>query len=249
MTNPYRVLVLPDIHLPYEDRQTMEAVESYMKDHHWDEVVYLGDLMDWDFISTHEKDNRRAKEKRRIMLEYEYANDFLDRQKALAHRAKFTLIEGNHDYRIEDYINKHPEEEGWLEMETQLQLLKRKIKWVRFWTNGEIHKIGKARFIHGRYTNQYHARKHVDNYGENIFYGHTHDVQSFSKELAGADKTLVGQSLGCLCNYNQKYLKGAPTKWQQAFGVFEFFPDGFFQYNVIRIFKHRFRAEGKTYKG
>jgi hypothetical protein len=227
----------------------MKAVETYMGEHPWDEVVYLGDLMDWDFISKHNIDNPRSKEKRRIHDEYLYASEFLDRHQRLAPKAKFTLIEGNHDYRIEAYIDKHPEEEGTLEVQTGLQLIKRKIKWVRYWSKGELHKIGHAIFIHGRYTTQYHARKHVDAYGTNVFYGHTHDVQYISKELLGDNKTIAGQSLGCLCRYDQSYMQGKPNKWQQAFGVFEFFPDGFFQYNVIRIFKHRFRADGKTYEG
>lgn len=221
-----------------------------MGDNTWDEVIYLGDLMDWDFISKHNENNRRSQEKRRIKAEYDYANDFLDFHQKQAPGAKFTLIEGNHDYRIEDYIDKHPEEEGSIEMETALQLIKRKIKWVRYWSRGELHKIGHAIFIHGRYTNLYHAKKHVDSYGTNVFYGHTHDIQQISKELMGDNKTLVGQSLGCLCRYDQKYMRGAPSKWQQGFGVFHFFPDGYFTYFVIRIFKHRFLSpEGKVYQG
>ena len=247
--NPYRVLVLPDIHIPVHDDRSLKAVEAYMADHRWDEVVYLGDFMDFDLISSHNRENLRAISGKRLDTEYILAGWILDRHRKLAPDAKFTLIEGNHEHRVERYVDANPVLEGKVEVETGLQLIKRKIKWVRFWSKGQIHRIGKARFIHGLYTTKYHASKHVEAYGENIFYGHTHDIQSFSKELAGHDKTIVGQSLGCLCKYDQKYIRGKPTKWQQGFGVFEFFPDGFFQYNVIRIFKHRFQAEGKTYQG
>jgi hypothetical protein len=220
-----------------------------MADHRWDEVVYLGDFMDFDLISSHNKDNLRAIAGKRLDAEYIYAGKILDRHQKAAPKARFTLLEGNHEHRVERYIDANPVLEGKVEVETGLQLIKRRIKWVRFWSKGDSYRIGKARFIHGLYTNQYHSRKHVENYGENIFYGHTHDVQSYSKELQGADRTIVGQSLGCLCRYDQKYIRGKPTKWQQAIAVFEFFPDGYFTYNVIRIFKHRFFAEGKTYKG
>lgn len=221
-----------------------------MADHDWDEVVLLGDLMDFDLISSHNKDNLRATSGKQIRTEYEYGNDFLDELQAKASKAKFTLIEGNHDERIERYIDANPQLEGMLEMEAGLQLIKRKIKWVRFWTKGDIHKIGKAKFIHGLYTTKYHASKHAEAYGDNIFYGHTHDVQSHSKELVGGDKTIVGQSLGCLCKYDQRYMRGKPSKWQQAFGVFYFLPDGHFTYYVIRIFKHRFVSpDGRVYEG
>lgn len=241
-----RVLVLPDIHLPEEDTRTMAAVEQYMGDHDWDEVVYLGDLLDLGLISSHNKDNLRAIKGRRLRAEYDYCAEMLDRHQKLAPMAKFTYLEGNHELRVEKYIDANPAMEGSMEVEVGLQLLKRKIQWVRY---GTPYKLGKARFIHGMYTNKYHASKHVEAYGNNIFYGHTHDIQLHSKELHGDDKTIVGQSLGCLCKYDQPYLRRRPTRWQQGFGVFYFFPDGYFTYTVVRIFKHRFYAEGEIYQG
>jgi predicted phosphodiesterase len=230
----------------------MDALHKYMTRNGKDirEVVLLGDVMDFDLISHHNRDNLRATQSKRIDKEYEYAGDQLDILRGLAPNAKFTLIEGNHDERIERYIDANPALEGSLELQTGLQLIQRKIRFVRFWSKGEVYKIGKATFIHGLYTTQYHARKHVEAYGTNIFYGHTHDVQSFSKELHGKDKTIVGQSLGCLCKYDQRYMRGKPSKWQQAFGVFHFLPDGHFSYNVVRIFKHRFVGpDGVVYEG
>ena len=49
---------------------------------------------------------------------------------------------------------------------------------VRSWSRGETHKVGKATFTHGLYTNQYHAKKMVDAWGESIVYGHTHDMMA-----------------------------------------------------------------------
>jgi hypothetical protein len=72
---------------------------------------------------------------------------------------------------------------------------------VPFWSKGEVFQIGEATFIHGRFTNEYHAKKHATRYG-NVFYGHTHDIQSFSGEFYGS-KTIIGQSLGvCACRKN-----------------------------------------------
>jgi hypothetical protein len=44
------------------------------------------------------------------------------------------------------------------------------------------------------------------------------------------------------------YMQGAPDKWQQAFAVFEFMPDGEYGYSVIRINNHRFVYGGKIYQ-
>jgi len=83
-----------------------------------------------------------------------------------------------------------------------------------------------------------------------IFYGHTHDIQLYSKLRAGDDKTIVAQSLGCLCEYRQFYMKGFPNRWQQAFAEFYIREDGFFNYTVTMIFKHKFIGpNGKEYQG
>lgn len=245
-----RVLVLSDLHVPSHDEHTLKAVEQYLADQVWDEVVYLGDFMDFDCISHHNKDNLRAVSGKTVMKDYDQGLEILIRHQKLAPKAKFTLLEGNHEDRVERYINANPQMEGMIEVELGLELRRRRVKWVRSWSKGEVYRIGKARFIHGIYTNQFHSKKTVEAFGDNIFYGHTHDIQEFSKEMKGDNKTIVGQSLGCLCRYDMGYMKGRPNKWQQGFGVFHFRDDGYFNYFVVRIFKHSFVSpEGKLYEG
>lgn len=244
--------MLPDLHIPYEDKRSIAAIEKLMADFRFDGWLQLGDMMDFDCISSHNKNNLRAVEGKRIQLDYDAAAHFLDRQQALIRQnnknAKFVIIEGNHSDRINRYIDANPALEGMVEVPTCLEFGRRKIKWVPFWSRGDVFTIGKATFIHGRYTNDAHAKKHVQRYGRNVFYGHLHDVQSYSAEMLGEGNTLCGQSLGCLC-LPQKYMQGAPDKWQQAFAIIDFFPDGNFTPHVIKIFKHRFAYGDKVYEG
>jgi len=45
-------------------------------------------------------------------------------------------------------------------------------------------------------------------------------------------------------------MQGQPDKWQQAFGHFYFWPNGEFQYNVVRIFGGKFIGpDGEVYTG
>lgn len=249
--NVKRLLALPDIHTPYEDRRSLLAVEKFMADYRFDTYLLIGDFLDFDCISSHNQNNLRAVEGKRLMLDYEHAGKVLDRHQAIIRAnnpdAEFVYIEGNHENRIERYVDANPALEGMVEVPTALEFGGRNIKWIPYWSKGKVYKYGKATFIHGRYTNDFHAKKHVQRYGCNIFYGHLHDVQTYSAEMMGEGNTLAGQSLGCLC-LPQKYMQGAPDRWQQAFAVFEFFPDGLFTYNVIRIFKHRFIYNGKVYE-
>lgn len=245
-----RVLVLPDLHVPDQDKMTLRAVERYMGDEHWDEVIQLGDFMDFSFISSHNKGKLLYNEKRRLQDDYDEGNRVLDRWQSLAKGAKFTILEGNHDFRAQSYIVEHPEAQGLLEVEKNLRLKERGIKWVKSHSKGDIHRIGKANFIHGFYVNEFHAKKHALTYGANIFYGHLHDFQQHSITTNGDNETRVAQSLGCLLNYRPLYLKGFANKWQQGFAVFHFFKNGFFQYFPVMIFGHKFISpEGKIYDG
>ena len=139
---------------------------------------------------------------------------------------------------------------GTYEIPTKLRLKERGIQWVPSWSTKAKYKKGHAVFIHGLHTTKYHSNKMVSKFGTNVYYGHTHDIQEMPWEQDGNDKTIVGKSLGCLCEYDQKYLKGNPTKWQQGFSEFFFFPDGHFDEKTTRIFKHRFIGlDGKVYDG
>lgn|SRR3990167_8627936 len=246
-------MILPDMQVPYQDDASLASVEKYMALHRFDELLYLGDFLDFDVISHFNKEKPRKTEGARIIKDYQIANKILDRHQKIIKKnnpnAKFTLLEGNHEERIERYINEHPELEGMLEVEIGLHLAERGFNWVRCWSEGDIYKIGKAYFTHGLYTNQYHAAKMVNAFGTNIFYGHTHDIQFFPKVLRGKNRTLEGGSLGCLCEYDLSYVKGNPTNWQQAFSIMHVLPSGYFNLYITKIFNSSFVGpDGKFYK-
>ena len=255
----YRVLALSDPQVYWHkgkiagvDMKLVNSVVKYIEDEQFDEFIHLGDHMDFNCISTHNKTKLRNLEAKRIEKDYEAGNEVLDIfQEAFLKKnkeTKFVLIEGNHDWRVESYINEHPVVEGMLEVEKGLNLKDRGFKWVRFWDEGELYKRGKALFIHGRYTNKYHSEKHPRMYGANIFYGHTHDIQSYSMEQWGKNKVIMGQSIGCTC-VEQDYMMGRPDNWQQGFVVIDFFPNGMFNHFMVRVHNGRFVApNGKIYK-
>jgi len=240
------VLVLPDLQIPYEDKKSLKAVERFMAAYRWDGVIYLGDFLDLDVISKYNQENLREREQRRLEADFAVGGEILDRHLKILRKknpkVKVWLIEGNHEFRMHAYIDKHPELEGLMEVPIGLDLARRGIEWIPFWSKGAVLTIGHASFIHGVYANEHHAKKHADRYGCNVFYGHVHDVQSYSKVALGNEKVFVGHSLGCLCEREQKYMRGKPSNWQQAFGVFHFQKDGFFNYYVVRIFEHKFIA-------
>lgn len=247
----YKVIVLPDLQIPFHDTKALKAVEKYMADETWDEWLQLGDFMD---IPQLARFNSESPEALSCTLEKDYAiaNEILDRHQSILRKrnpkAKFTLLCGNHDLRIAKFAEKFPQVRGIIDWDKNLRLKERGITPVWCYPKGEVYKIGKAYFTHGLYTSQNHAKKHVDNFGVNIFYGHVHDCQSHSKVLWGKNKTIIGQSLGCLCRYDLDYIGSNPTNWQHAVTTFYFRKDGHFNHYVSPIFNGKFTApNGKTY--
>ena len=253
-----RVLLLSDIHLrppsgstpSGEDTDSLRAVERYVKDHQWDRVVQLGDLVDLDCISHHNHGKPLLTESRRLQLDYDYANAWLDRWQKATGSAKWSIIEGNHEHRAQRYVEAYPVMQGKVEPADALGLARRGIEWIPYWSKGSLLQIGNAYFGHGRSLAKYHSNVNLQAYGVPFFYGHTHDIQESGLTRWGDDKTICSKSYGCLCRYDQPYMQGRPSKWQQAFGVFHFQQNGFFNEFTVKIFQHSFTSpEGEVYRG
>ena len=95
-----------------------------------------------------------------------------------------------------------------------------------------------------------HTKKHLDTYGANIVYGHTHDIQrTTGTRLNG---TIGSWSMGCLKDMsaeNNTWLKGRLHNWNHAFGIVTFFDNGNFQVEVVDIVEGRGSVWGKIIKG
>lgn len=249
------VLVLPDTHLPWEDERTIWAIEKFMASRKWDTLIHLGDLMDLGCIS-HWNEGKLQTIAMQTQLEDDFclAESYLDRWLKILREnntdVKFKYIQGNHEHWLKQMMERFPSLEMTLDITRRLRLKERGIEWVPFWEDHRhIVRVGKANFIHGEYVNDLHAKKHVLRYGCNIYYGHTHDVQEYSLVHRGDESTLVGKSLGTISRYDMPYTKNKPNNWQQAIAYFTVYPDGMYTEHTIRIFKHRFEADGVVYDG
>lgn len=254
MSRPYKVIVIPDLQCPFEDKKSLAAVEKYMASSLWDEVIYIGDFLDMYPLASFNRNAMRKVEGKTVQKEYDAGNVILDRHQSLIRKrnpkAKFTFLVGNHEDRIRRYIDEFPQLEGILNIEIGLRFKQRGIKAVWCYPKGEVYSIGNAYFHHGLYTGQNPAKKMVENYGVNIFFGHVHSMETHSKVLWGKGKAVVGQSLGCLCRYDLDYVGQNPKSWQHGFGVFFFLPNGQFTYYTPRIFNGVFIGpDGVTYSG
>ena len=234
------------------DKITNNAVVKFLENEGpWDGYIHLGDLFDMNVISSFSKTNLRGINGEDLIGQYRAGNAYME-QHAIASGClsrKFTLIEGNHENRVERYIDAHPELDGVLNLKHHLS---KEVNptWIPFWTEHEIWTVGKATFIHGIGSAHRQNEAALRDYGTNVFMGHSHTMDSATLRYFGNDSTKVAHSLGCLCEYGQPYLRNRPTRWIQGFAVFYFWPDGRFNYFPVHINDHAFISpSGKFYNG
>lgn len=254
MENIQSWIIWSDIQVPFHDERSIKAVEKYMARHSWTGYLNIGDLLDMDSISSFNKGKPGNTEGRFVSEDFAIANDILNRHQQIVWEnnpyAKFVLLEGNHEERIDRFLAENPTFKGLFSIEKNLMLKERGFEWIRAWSKGEVYQIGKARFTHGEKVGQYHAKQMVTDYGTSIFYGHTHDMMCIPIAHKGKDDILVGQSIGCLCQYDLPYMRGRASKWQQGFMVLHVMPDGNYTYYTPRIFDHKFIGpDGVLYEG
>lgn len=152
---------------------------------------------------------------------------------------------GNCD-RVSRYLDKNPEMEGLIEIETNLNLKGRKIKFIKM---NDLYKVGDMYFTHGMYTNLHNARKHLQTLGCNICYGHQHSTQTAMQNMA-MQKPYMAYALGTLGDKKPDYLRNKPGNWINQFGIFYYNDkNGNFNLYPVNVIKGKFIWNGKVYGG
>ena len=243
-----KTIPLPDIHHPHCESRTMEAVNEFIFDYDPDELVYMGDQMSLDCISGWNRYKPLLKEGQRLMQNYDdFNNDILKIHENITRSdIRRTFMMGNHEYRVEMYIERNPELQEFIDISRHLELPERGYKIIPY---NEVHKVGKLNVIHGYYWNMSHAKKTVDVFEGNIAYAHVHNPQMYTKISPIDQKGYhMATSLPCLCSIKPDYHKNAPNFWVNGFGIVEHLPaTGFFNLYTIIIIEGSFMYNGKYY--
>jgi hypothetical protein len=244
-----RIVVLPDIHTPNEDYNSLTAVLKFIKYYKPTDLVQLGDLCDWDSVSSY--DIRRERDVITIQEEVDASNYLLDRiEKVLPKGCKKHLTGGNHEARYErarvnsghDVRIRQLKEFGTWYREYNLD--KRGWEYVEY---GEWITIGKMIFTHGWSCGPTAAQKHLNLFHKNIMFGHTH---TFGVAIgSGLDgHPVLSATIGTLSRFDLSYLVGKPpVQWIHMFAYLDMMDDGTFTPHFVPIVNGRFFAEGREF--
>lgn len=244
-----KIIAQPDTHVRHRD---YAAVDVFLQFIEWFKPhghIIMGDFLDAEGISHWPNDKLRHRD---FISEVIEARELLEEIVKRTKTAKLRIyLEGNH----EDWINqamaaKLPELFIGLDklglvpdLKALLDLDKFDYKMVKV---NHIFKLGNANFTHGLYASSNHPKTHLDKLKDNIYYGHLHDVKgTHETSLKGR---IESASLGCLCRLDAEFMKGKPTNWVHAFGIFEFFQDGSYNFICPRINNGRLLFNGKLFE-
>lgn len=248
----FRMLVMPDAHTPEHDPAAVEAFIQFGEWYKPHGIINIGDFMEMEAVSHWPARDLRPRRLAPQIQEGKKILQTIDERFGPQLVFKYFLI-GNHEDWLDQYIvAKVPELfDGIQELGVNFgvaHLLGLADRGYSIIPLNEILSIGDhCHFIHGYYTNRYHANKHLDVFGVNIYYGHLHDVQSTTQvSVKGVHEAM---SLGCLRDLNAPFLKGRPNNWTHAFGIFEFRKDGQFTRYVPIIINGKFSFAGKLFDG
>ena len=214
-----------------------------------DEVILLGDAIDCYTLSSHSKDPGITKS---LADEIQMLSLFLARIEKTFPKAKLVYIQGNHEDRMERYIEKHCRElYGLVSLEKILGLRNRGWVWVPSGPNQKYRVLGSD--LYARHTpiscGQNAASLTLAKAGCNIICGHLHR-SALAMNAAMDGKTRMAMLVGCMLRRNHSvysYVKGINT-WNRGFAIVHAKGKRFYPELVWIQENDTCLANGKVYK-
>ena len=252
-----RIVIVPDTQMPYDDRKALKALIRFIGDYQPDQVVHIGDLMDYPTPARWSKGT--AEEfARKMVSDNEQAKVRFFEPLRKVYDGPIGVHEGNHDERPRVYLSKYApalaEYAQQFHIETLLDfdgfgidLLPEFNKVAPGWitTHGHRGQISLSRIAGNTALNA------AIKFDTSVVMGHTHrlGVLSNSKGYGGDVKKLVtGMEVGHLMNQRlAQYLKGGTGNWQTGFGLLTV--DGqHVRAETVPIYRGRFNVDGRTWE-
>lgn len=241
-------LVLADRHhVAGEDfHPSYLVVKRFAKSFMPDFVVDLGDTLDLPYFASFNENDVEILADGCWEDDVDLLNWELDFWQGLVGKKYFWYM-GNHDWRVKVVAGKQPRFKQSLDYRKRFHVGPRGIT-LHSYEDGPI-KMGKVSFVHGWFTNKYHAAKTVVEYGGNVIYGHVHKNQTYPHTHMDDGKEIEANSIGCLCGKNPSWLRGKPSHWQNSFGIIYIdTTTGLFNFYRPNIIKGEFIWNGKKWK-
>lgn len=248
-------LVIPDTHNYHGDDSTrLDWLGQYIEDQQPEVIFIMGDWWDMNSINYFDKYGTLRKEGekisldidagmnaiRRIFYTYQGANEKRAKQKKKLYVPRIIFIEGNHEDRLNRFINDNPLLEGLLcTVKDILHTHMPGIEWVPYGKSIEVDDIlythilfSGGRPISGRVNTCGDALKLVD---KSIVFVHTHRLEWKQFMRLGSNKLITAFNAGCFIKTQPKYVEASNPNWWSGVSMLEPDGEGNFDMKIISI--------------
>ncbi len=277
-----KAIAISDIHFRFEDKEALAAVLGFMKEYQPDRVFLNGDLPDFPDISRfanspldiltdedltnlsslvlESKQQGKIKKylKPRLQRDFERIYGFFKELRQLCPKAEITWVFGNHDYRLQAYIDENAGQlagvrrPGDKEEILALSELTRASEFgigivysglIESSTNYGDLLVG--HFYKVSTKSSFTARNLVQQKLKSLIQPHVHRMGAYYKTLLDGT-VLVGVEMGCLCRLDPHYTQN--PNWQHGFVVIHKKKNsGRFYLQPVQIVDGAFLFGGKRY--
>lgn len=240
-----RVLILPDTHVPYEDKRAWALLLQVIKAVQFQKIIILGDFWDCYSVSAHAKDPNRI---HLIEQELEQVNGRLDELDASGAKEKF-YIEGNHEFRLPRQLqDKLPQLYNIVRVEKLLKLKERGWQYIPYMDDMKAGLVYATHCVGSSSS----AQKAFLDYQDNVLTGHNHAmdyiVRGNAKGIAHVSATFGW--LGDVRAVDYMHKVKARKNWVLGFGVGYLRPSNGFMYLVpVPLVDYSVCVEGKLFLG
>jgi hypothetical protein len=212
-------LIIPDCHIPYENKRAYNLMLKVAKDLKPSEIVILGDYADFYWATSHGKHPDML---RTFKDEIKAINHRLDEMDELFPSSKKRYLCGNHEYRMERYLQeKAPELFGYVRYSELFELDKRpNWSWHAYGPNQRLQIMNSKLYArHEPLANTAGGTAHKAMCS--LIYGHIHRIEE-SHIVSMDGKNHVCFSVGWLGDKRKEKIYGYVKnhhQWQLGFGL------------------------------
>lgn len=245
-------MVVGDVHISAgQNLSRARLLGKAIEDLRPNRVVFIGDLLTFDSLSSWDKDKRKKMEGRRYQKDIDAGKHFLELMDTNGgHRCKeFILTEGNHEDRLWRYLDLQPLFDGAVDYRKDLD--------IEGWTHvpyKEHHVYKGVYFTHvpineaGRPVGGDSACKRaLGIYQHSVVFGHTHKLAAVAVHRNGSSHLNQALNVGCYFDHIDDYALGSLTSYWRGIVLLDHYKTGRFNWSPISLGKLRkFWNKSKT---
>lgn len=258
-----RILVVGDCHISEDDDLSrFDLLGELILDQAPTHIVMMGDFVTLNCLSAWDMNKRAVMEGKRYKLEIDQAQAALQRmlspidlynvtrreQKKAQYNPEMVYIMGNHEDRLDRYLEQDPTFAEWVDIKKDLKLEAwgfKKVVPYRAWC--EINGIW---FTHIPYnevrpiTGAYHIHKAAMTTVNSIVYGHTHKLELLNRHVQGMEHLQQILCAGCFFEKHEPYVDGRVTHYWKGVLLLNNYKPGRFDLDTWSLGRMR-RTYGK----